>query len=99
MGERNNNCSNCEEENQFKSSKSDFISQTHELNNIKKVVAIVSGKGGVGKSLVTSLLAVMTRRKGYNVGVMDADITGPSKDFYQNETVGLLLFWQLQQKK
>jgi Mrp family chromosome partitioning ATPase/predicted Fe-Mo cluster-binding NifX family protein len=55
-----------------------FIEKTHELNSIKKVIGIVSGKGGVGKSLVTSTLAVMMRRRGYNVGILDADITGPS---------------------
>ena len=46
--------------------------------NVKKVIAVVSGKGGVGKSLVTASLARMMRAKGYNVGIMDADITGPS---------------------
>lgn len=56
----------------------DFTEKTHELNSIKRVIGIVSGKGGVGKSLVTSMLAVGMRRKGYNVGVLDADITGPS---------------------
>ncbi len=56
----------------------DFIEKTHELNRIKKVIGVVSGKGGVGKSLVTSTLAVLMRRKGYKVGVLDADITGPS---------------------
>ncbi|MHB8125181.1 MAG: P-loop NTPase [Desulfitobacteriaceae bacterium] len=56
----------------------DFIEKTHELNSIKKVIGIISGKGGVGKSLVTSSLAVLMRRKGYEVGVLDADITGPS---------------------
>jgi len=47
-------------------------------NFTKKVIGIVSGKGGVGKSLVTSTLAVLTMRRGYNVGILDADITGPS---------------------
>lgn len=56
----------------------DFRENTNEMNNIKKVIAIVSGKGGVGKSLVTSLMAVMTRRRGHEVGILDADITGPS---------------------
>lgn len=55
----------------------DFICKTHELNEIKKTVAVLSGKGGVGKSLITSLLAVVMRRKGHNVGILDADITGP----------------------
>jgi len=58
--------------------KTDLISKTHELNDIKKTVAVLSGKGGVGKSLVTSLLAVVMKKKGYDIGVLDADITGPS---------------------
>lgn len=61
-----------------KCSAEDFRCDTHELNNIKKKIAVLSGKGGVGKSLVTGLLAVMMRRNGYEVGVLDADITGPS---------------------
>ncbi len=50
----------------------------HRLSNIKKVIGIVSGKGGVGKSLVTSMLAVTARRSGAKSAVLDADITGPS---------------------
>jgi Mrp family chromosome partitioning ATPase len=49
-----------------------------ELNKIKTVIAVMSGKGGVGKSLVASLAAVALRREGYDVGILDADITGPS---------------------
>ncbi|MDP4181780.1 MAG: P-loop NTPase [Bacillota bacterium] len=56
----------------------DFIEKTHELNSIKRVIGVVSGKGGVGKSLITSTLSVLMRRKGYKVGILDADITGPS---------------------
>ena len=48
------------------------------LSHVKKVVGVVSGKGGVGKSLVTSLLAVTANRRGLKTAVMDADITGPS---------------------
>jgi len=55
-----------------------FMCETNELNSIKKVIAVVSGKGGVGKSLVTSLLAVMMKRRGKSIGILDADITGPS---------------------
>ena len=50
----------------------------HALSHIKKVIGIVSGKGGVGKSSVTSMLAVAMKRRGYGVGILDADITGPS---------------------
>lgn len=50
----------------------------HPLSNIKKVIAVVSGKGGVGKSLVTSLLAVNMNRTGKHSAILDADITGPS---------------------
>lgn len=50
----------------------------HYMSHIKKVIAVVSGKGGVGKSLVTSLLAVSSQRKGFSTAVLDADITGPS---------------------
>ncbi|MEL4105799.1 Mrp/NBP35 family ATP-binding protein [Oscillospiraceae bacterium WX1] len=56
----------------------DFREQPHELSHIKKVIGIVSGKGGVGKSLVTSLLAVLAQRDGFKTAVLDADITGPS---------------------
>lgn len=61
----------------------DRISQSlevpaNEFSNIKKVIAVVSGKGGVGKSMVTSLLSVLSRRKGYETAIIDADITGPS---------------------
>lgn len=50
----------------------------HELSKIKKTIAIISGKGGVGKSLVTTLVAVSLKNKGYKVGILDADVTGPS---------------------
>ena len=55
-----------------------FLEAPNELSSIKKVIGIVSGKGGVGKSLVTSLMAVAMNRKGYNAAILDADITGPS---------------------
>lgn len=71
------NCASCSEKCASRDPKS-FIEPTAEFNNIKHVVAVVSGKGGVGKSMVTSLLAVLMARKGYKVGVLDADITGPS---------------------
>ncbi|NLB10114.1 MAG: Mrp/NBP35 family ATP-binding protein [Clostridiaceae bacterium] len=55
-----------------------FAVQLNEQSSVKKVIGIISGKGGVGKSLVTSLLAVAMNRKGYQTAIMDSDITGPS---------------------
>ena len=55
-----------------------FLEKLNPASSVKKVIGVVSGKGGVGKSLVTASLARMMRAKGYNVGIMDADITGPS---------------------
>jgi Mrp family chromosome partitioning ATPase len=52
--------------------------ETNEKANVKKVIAVMSGKGGVGKSTVTSLLAVSLMQQGFKVGIMDADLTGPS---------------------
>lgn len=75
------NCShNCEgcTENCRERTKESFLEKTNEMSHIKKVIGVVSGKGGVGKSLVTSLLAVLAQRKGYKTAIMDADITGPS---------------------
>lgn len=75
------NCShNCEgcTENCRERTKESFLEKTNEMSHIKKVIGVVSGKGGVGKSLVTSLLAVLSQRKGYKTAIMDADITGPS---------------------
>lgn len=56
----------------------DFHENPHQLSQIKKVIGVVSGKGGVGKSLVTSLLAVAMNKLGYRTAIMDADVTGPS---------------------
>lgn len=56
----------------------DFSVAPHELSSIKHIIGVMSGKGGVGKSTVTSLLALTMARKGYKVGILDADITGPS---------------------
>jgi Mrp family chromosome partitioning ATPase len=55
-----------------------FLEKTHECNSIKKIIGVVSGKGGVGKSAVTAMLAVLMNRAGYKTAVMDADVTGPS---------------------
>ncbi len=56
----------------------DLTAQLHELSSVKHVIGVVSGKGGVGKSSVTSLMAITMARKGYKVGILDADITGAS---------------------
>ncbi len=56
----------------------DLREKPHDLSQIKKVIGVVSGKGGVGKSLVTSLLAVTMNRAGYRTAILDADVTGPS---------------------
>lgn len=56
----------------------DLIAKLNPLSSVKHVIGVVSGKGGVGKSLVTSMLAISMARKGYKVGILDADITGPS---------------------
>ena len=56
----------------------DFLVPPNEHSKIKKVIAVVSGKGGVGKSMVTSTMAVLTNRRGKKTAILDADITGPS---------------------
>jgi len=71
------NCESCSKECSERDSKS-FLEKPNEQSKIKKVIGIVSGKGGVGKSLVTGLTAVLSQRNGYKTAIMDADITGPS---------------------
>ena len=58
--------------------KPDFSAPANANSRVKKVIGVVSGKGGVGKSLVTSLLSVIMRRRGHDAAILDADITGPS---------------------
>ena len=78
MSECKSDCSKCGGSCPSKQDPSKLLKPLNEHSKIGKVVAVVSGKGGVGKSMVTSLLAVLMRRRGYKVGVLDADITGPS---------------------
>ncbi len=74
-----NNCESCGEDCADRREQMDDLRlPPHELSHIKKVIGIVSGKGGVGKSSVSAMLAVTMQRLGYKVGVLDADITGPS---------------------
>lgn len=72
-------CSQCMEDCQDRQEEAfDFSEKLHELSRVKKVIAVVSGKGGVGKSMVTGLLAAEMKRRGYGTAIMDADITGSS---------------------
>ncbi len=71
------NCSTCSA-NCPSRDKQSLIEPQNSASNVKHVIGIVSGKGGVGKSLVTSLLAVTMARRGYKTAILDADITGPS---------------------
>lgn len=68
------NCKDCKEECEER----DLTEKPNQLSKIKKVVGVVSGKGGVGKSIVTSMLAVLEERAGLKTAILDADITGPS---------------------
>lgn len=74
MSECSHDCSSCSS----KCSEQDMHAAANAYSAVKKVVAVSSGKGGVGKSSVTALLAVLMARRGYRVGILDADITGPS---------------------
>ena len=77
MSSCNGNCSSCGSDCADRKAES-LLESLNPLSTVKKVIAVVSGKGGVGKSTVTSMLAVAMARQGKNVGVLDADITGPS---------------------
>lgn len=72
----NHNCSSCGSD--CSERKESFLEATNEFSHVKKVIGVISGKGGVGKSMVTSLLAVLMKRQGYQTAILDADITGPS---------------------
>ena len=98
MSEECNSCSSCGEGCESCSScgegcgscggeKQSLLVEQNAFSNIKKVIAVVSGKGGVGKSLVTSMMSVAMHKRGKKVAVLDADITGPSipKMFGQKE--------------
>ena len=72
-------CSSCSKNcSSRKATKNDFKADLNSKSSVKKVIGIVSGKGGVGKSMVTSLLAATMNKKGFKTAILDADITGPS---------------------
>ena len=78
MSECTHDCSSCGADCASRNKPESLLEAQNAFSNVKKVIAVVSGKGGVGKSLVTSLLAVLTKRNGSSTAVLDADITGPS---------------------
>lgn len=80
MSEENcaHNCSSCGKDCQSRNGKTDFSAKLNAASKVRRVIAVASGKGGVGKSFVTTMLAVAASRRGLAVGILDADITGPS---------------------
>ena len=85
MAEQENNntcsaesCSSCAQAGNCPSKKADMKIAPNQYTHVKKVIGVISGKGGVGKSMVTASLARLMRDRGYSVGILDADITGPS---------------------
>ena len=78
MSECTHDCSTCSSNCASREKPQSLQIPANALSDVKHVIGVVSGKGGVGKSLVTSMLAVLLQREGYKVGILDADITGPS---------------------
>ena len=80
MSSCNHDCANCQSSDcaDRKMTKEDFLVAPHETTHGKKVIGVVSGKGGVGKSLVTSALAALSNKRGHSTAILDSDITGPS---------------------
>ena len=77
MSECTHDCSTCGQSCSQRTEPESLLQKPHEQSHIKKVIGVCSGKGGVGKSMVTSLLAVAMQRMGLKGGILDADITGP----------------------
>ena len=77
-GRKPSDCAGCANAGSCSSKPKDFKKPANEFTHVNKVIGVVSGKGGVGKSMVTASLARMMREQGFNVGILDADITGPS---------------------
>ena len=78
MSECTHNCETCGQNCSERKSAADFREPPHAMSSIKKVIGVVSGKGGVGKSITSAMLAVLLNRRGYHTAVLDADVTGPS---------------------
>ena len=78
MSECTHDCSTCSSNCGERTQPQSLLKEKNPAARVGKVFGVVSGKGGVGKSMVTSQLAVLMRRRGYDVGILDADITGPS---------------------
>ena len=78
MSECTHDCSSCSSNCASRNQPQDLHEPPHPLSHIKKVIGVVSGKGGVGKSMTSAMLATLLRRRDYSVGVLDADVTGPS---------------------
>ncbi|MGI6205974.1 MAG: P-loop NTPase [Anaerovoracaceae bacterium] len=76
--EYDNNCASCPEDCADRQAPQDFKKSLNEMSSVDHVIAVISGKGGVGKSLVTSLMAVISQRRGNRTAILDADVTGPS---------------------
>ena len=74
----NHDCASCGTTCGERTAPQSLLAPNNPSSNIKKVIAVMSGKGGVGKSLVTSMMAVTMQRRGYKTAILDADITGPS---------------------
>ena len=75
MSECNHDCSNCSSK---CSEPESLLVPPNDLSSIKKVIAVISGKGGVGKSMTSALLSVLSQRRGHKTAILDADVTGPS---------------------
>lgn len=78
MSDCTHSCESCGEDCAERTAPENLRVPCNDMSSIKKVIAVVSGKGGVGKSMVTSMLAVAARREGFDAAVLDADVTGPS---------------------
>ena len=96
MSECTHDCGNCSENCESRDPKS-FLEELNQYSKVNKVIGVVSGKGGVGKSLVTALMAAAMNRTGKRTAILDADVTGPSipklfgiKDKAQGSELGIL---------